>query len=126
MVHRRIVIIEDDPDIADIMKYALEQEGYTVQCLCQIDSLEDLIDMHADCFILDEWLPSVSGHIICIMLKFNQQTKNIPVILTSAGSHLTRVAGLSEPEAILEKPFDIKHMLALVSKVIMAGSKEIV
>jgi DNA-binding response OmpR family regulator len=77
-----------------------------------------MAELHADCFVIDEWLPVVSGHIICMMLKYNALTKNIPVILTSASNVLERVAALSDPDVTLQKPFKMEQLLPLVSNVI--------
>jgi DNA-binding response OmpR family regulator len=119
-MQQHIVIIEDDTEILLAMRIILEQNGYHVTCLTELASIEELIELRADCFVIDEWLPVVSGHIICMMLKFNALTKNIPVILTSAFNILERVAALSEPDVILQKPFEMKQFLRLVSNIISA------
>jgi DNA-binding response OmpR family regulator len=117
-MEKHIVIIEDDAAISDSMKMMLEMAGYRVSCLGELASIEGLADMHADCFILDEHLPIVSGHIICMMLRLNGLTSNVPVILTSADMGLAVVAGLSEPNASIQKPFDMTDFLHSVDAVL--------
>lgn len=105
MEQQHIVIIEDDADMRDVMTQVLEADGYRVTAFAAITSLEDLLNAKADCFVLDEQLPFVSGHIICIMLKSKLATKEIPVILISASPSLEGHATLSQADAFLGKPF---------------------
>jgi len=105
MEQQHIVIIEDDTDLRDVMTYVLTSEGYRVTALHAIASLEDLLNANADCFVLDEQLPYVSGHIICIMLKSKPETRNVPVVLISASPGLQGHADLSQADAFLGKPF---------------------
>ena len=78
-----IIVIEDNQALLATVTDVLEDSGYRVTPLTAIRSLEELAELRADCFILDEQLPVVSGHIICIMLKSRPETKDIPVILIS-------------------------------------------
>lgn len=71
---------------------------------------------------LDEQLPVISGHIICILLKSRPATKNTPVILISGHEELESIATLCEAEGFLKKPFsDIHHLTELVKKVTTKG-----
>ena len=117
-MQKHIVIIEDDADISLVMATVLEDGGYMVTCFSEVQSIETLIELRPDCFILDEQLPHVSGHILCMVLKSKPATKNIPVILTSASNQLDGFADLSEADASLKKPFDIYELLKLVASVI--------
>lgn len=103
---QHIFIIEDDADMREIMTQILTEEGYRVTALPAISSLEELMGANADCFVLDEQLPFVSGHIICIMLKSKSVTRDVPVILISASPQLAGAASLSQADAYLGKPFN--------------------
>ncbi|PTR01612.1 twitching motility two-component system response regulator PilH [Mucilaginibacter yixingensis] len=105
MEQQHIVIIEDDADLRDVMTHILTAEGYRITALRAIASLEDLLSANADCFVLDEQLPYVSGHIICIMLKSKPETRHVPVVLISASPGLQGHADLSQADAFLSKPF---------------------
>lgn len=118
-----IVIIEDDTYMLEAMSGLLEKEGYQTTKLLQLTTLEELISLEADCFIIDEKLPYVNGHIICIMLKSKPATKNIPVILTSAYSQLENFAGLCKADSYLKKPFvNAGELLGLVRSAINKGA----
>lgn len=104
-MEKHIVIIEDDSYMLELMAFLLEAEGYRVTKLAHLHTLEQLIDLKADCFIIDEQLPYVNGHIICIMLKSKAATNDIPVILTSAFDELEGFATLCKANAYFKKPF---------------------
>jgi len=102
---KHIVIIEDDEYMLNVMSNLLEFEGYRTTKLLALSTIEELIDLHADLFIIDEQLPYVNGHIICMMLKAKETTNPTPVILTSAFSELEGFASLCQANAYLKKPF---------------------
>lgn len=112
---KHIVVIEDDPELLLILETVLNEGGYRVTTLRQMDSVEGLIDLKADAFVIDEKLPVVNGHIICIILKSKPETRHLPVILISADEKLEHMASLCEANAFLSKPFndyrDIQRLL---------------
>jgi DNA-binding response OmpR family regulator len=103
--NKHIVIIEDDISFLQLLRKFLQSEGYRVTCFEKLTTIEGLIELKADYFIIDEQLPNVNGHIICILLKSKQQTKEIPVILMSAYEELEYFADISCANAYLKKPF---------------------
>jgi len=115
---KHIVIIENDTDILEVMGYILENEGYVVTGYKAFPSMAELFLMHADCFIIDEWLPNVSGHAICLLLKARVSSRAVPVILASTTTDIEPVASLCEADASLRKPFDIESLLYVVSSVL--------
>lgn len=114
---KHIVIIEHDQDTLQNMRRLLESEDYIVTGYTQFPLMPELVFMHADCFIIEEWLPQVSGHAICLMLKAKIQTKLIPVILVSATNLFEPIDNLCEADAIVEKPFNGKELVRVVSAV---------
>jgi len=112
-----IVIIEDDVYFLKVITYLLEEAGYKVTGFTELTTVEELTALKADCFIIDEQLPNVNGHIICIMLKSREQTKYIPVILASAYEGLEGFAGMCKADAFIKKmslnPEDLLDLVAL-------------
>lgn len=102
---KHIVLIEDDPDILGLLTGCLEEGGYRVTPLAQLESVEELIALQADAFVIDEHLPVTSGHIICIILKSKPETRHLPVLLISADDGLAHTASLCNADAYLLKPF---------------------
>jgi CheY-like chemotaxis protein len=114
---KHIVIIDDDQALLDVMEYLLIEAGHRITCVNRITSVEELIALNADCFILDEQMPVVNGHILCIILKSKPETKDIPVILVSTHPEIENYANLCEATAYLRKPFnDVNELLKVVAK----------
>ncbi|HEY4323685.1 MAG TPA: response regulator [Mucilaginibacter sp.] len=112
---KRIVIIEDDKDLLMLLGRFFRTQGFHVTCLESFTSMEALIALNADCFILDEHLPYVSGHILCILLKSNTITKDIPVVLISGYEGLEGFVSICKANASLQKPFETSQLLKIVS-----------
>ncbi|RFZ91244.1 DNA-binding response regulator [Mucilaginibacter conchicola] len=124
-MNKHIVIIEDDQEILDLLTESLSRGGYRVTPLRHIRTFEELIDLAPDAYIIDELLPVINGHIICMILKSKPQTKNTPVLLISGDHRLEHVASLCEADDYLHKPFDAYHELPERLRSLI-GSTEIV
>jgi twitching motility two-component system response regulator PilH len=109
-----ILIIEDNLAFLTALGKTVAKHGYRVTTLTAFSSMQEVIDLQADCIIIDEHLPVVTGHIICIMLKSNAQTKDIPVILMSGYEKLDYFAALSQSDAYLRKPFTFAELYLLL------------
>lgn len=113
---RRILAVDDDKDILEIIKYILEESGYEVETLAEGKSLFDRIRQHEpDLILLDIMLGSVDGRELCKTLKNQQETKNIPVILISASHDPGRLDQVGSPDDFIAKPFDIDVLLNSIS-----------
>jgi DNA-binding response OmpR family regulator len=117
-VPKHIVIIEHEQDALESMRQILEAEQYIVTAYNRFPSMAELVFMHADCFIIDEWLPQVSAHAICLMLKAKLQTSSIPVILVSASHLFEPMANLCEADAVVGKPFSDGELVGVVSSLL--------
>ncbi|MBC7401169.1 MAG: response regulator transcription factor [Mucilaginibacter sp.] len=125
-MEKHIVIIDDDQELLDVMEYLLTEVGYRVTCINRIATIEELLALKPDCFILDEQMPVVNGHILCIILNSKPETKNIPVILVSAHEEIESYANLCEASAFLKKPFlNPADLLNVVAKTLGAGVAKI-
>jgi CheY-like chemotaxis protein len=115
-----IILIDDDEELRLSTALVLEEAGYQVSSFNMLTTIEELSELGADLFIIDERLPGVSGHIICIMLHSAPATKRIPQLLISASPLLGKFAELGEVDARLQKPFDIDELLKTVAGCIAA------
>ena len=79
----RILVVEDDPDAADLAQYTLQQEGYDVVVARDGTTGLDiaLSDQRVDLIVLDVMLPDIDGFAICTQLKSNPKTKQMPVLM---------------------------------------------
>jgi DNA-binding response OmpR family regulator len=117
---KRIVLIEDDTDIAFTIRLNLEREGYKVAHYVRgHDGLTAVQRGTADFVILDLNLPDLDGLTICRELRRDPSTSRIPIMmLTARGSESDRVTGLElGADDYLTKPFSIRELVARVAAV---------
>jgi two-component system, OmpR family, phosphate regulon response regulator PhoB len=93
----RILVVEDDSDLALMLAYNLEAEGYAVESAERGDEVElRLAESAPDLVILDWMLPGISGIEICRRLRARENTRTLPVIMvTGRGEEAERIRGLS-------------------------------
>jgi len=117
-IQKHIVIIEDDTSLSQLLGKVLQSEGYRVTSFETFSTIDELVETNADCVLLDEHLPNITGHIICILLKSKPQTKAIPVVLMSADAELQYFAELSRADAYIQKPFDKQTLINVINSVL--------
>lgn len=121
MATEQVLVVDDEADILELVRYNLEKEGYGVVC---VDSGEDALAAAArklpDLVILDLMLPGVDGLEVCRRLKSDPTTARIPVImLTAKGGEADIVTGLELGAAdYVTKPFSPRVLLARVRAVL--------
>jgi two-component system, OmpR family, alkaline phosphatase synthesis response regulator PhoP len=114
----RILIVEDDPDILDLISLYLRKAGHTVDVLTQGGSVVARLRAEpADLVVLDLMLPGVGGLEICQSLRSDPATAKVPIIMLTARSDETdRVAGLElGADDYVTKPFSPKELVARVA-----------
>jgi CheY-like chemotaxis protein len=121
MAEIHIVIVEDEPDILDVLSYSLKREGF--QVTAALDGAEGLNLIQAklpDLVLLDLMLPSMDGLDICRHLKNKERTRTIPVVmLTAKGEESDIVLGLGiGADDYVTKPFSPKELIARVKAVL--------
>ncbi|MBT1706087.1 response regulator [Chryseosolibacter indicus] len=112
---KKVLIVEDDLDIQDVFKIIFSSYGYQVECLDNGKSLCERKGNWPDVIILDKQLPGVNGVEACKMLKANEATSNIPVIMISATSGVDKAAATAGADDYLEKPFNMHVILKKVA-----------
>ncbi|HTD41093.1 MAG TPA: response regulator [Mucilaginibacter sp.] len=117
-MRKHIVIIADDLSSLETFTALLEKGGYVVSTLSSFPSMSELAFLRPDCFIINEWLPEICGHAICLMLKAQVQTKNTPVILISEAGESEPLENKCDADLILKKPYQPYNLAQIVSLVI--------
>ncbi|HEX8398642.1 MAG TPA: response regulator transcription factor [Pyrinomonadaceae bacterium] len=119
----RILIIEDDPDIAESLRYNLEREG--LQAVVAETGEKGLrLALNAQApptlIVLDLMLPGMSGTELCRRLRREPETKKTPIIiLTAKASEADKIAGLEfGADDYMTKPFSVKELLARIRAVL--------
>jgi two-component system phosphate regulon response regulator PhoB len=127
MAQKHIVIVEDEPDILEILCYNLKREGFAVASAADgIKGLALIKQRLPDLVLLDLMLPGMGGLDICRALKGADATADIPVIMVSAkGEESDVVLGLGiGADDYVPKPFSPKELIARAQAVLRrsAGS----
>ena len=121
----RILVVEDDDTVAEVLTRYLEREGYTVETVADGRAgLERAIDTLPDLVVLDLMLPGLSGLDVCRQLR---QSVPIPVImLTARGEEADRIVGLElGADDYVAKPFSPREVTARVKAVLRRATGDV-
>ena len=125
MAKAKILIIEDEQDIIELLQYNLEREGYqvTAEASCEA-ALERLSKEQPELILLDLMLPGIDGLETCRLIKQDSKTKNIPIIMLTAKSEESDIlVGLQlGADDYVTKPFSPKVLLARIKTVLRRGT----
>ena len=117
----RILVVDDEKDIVDLVAYNLEKEGYeTLKALDGESALRLIRTKSPDLVVLDLMLPGIQGLEICKRIRSDPETAAIPIImLTAKGAEIDRVIGLEVgADDYVTKPFSVKELLARIKAVL--------
>jgi len=109
----KVLVVDDDPAILEICSDLLQTEGYTVSVATNgQQALEQIRTDPPQVILMDIMMPVLDGVEACRQVKANPATAEIPVVLMSARTNLTRQSqDLASADALVAKPFDIDHLL---------------
>ena len=125
MPKERILVVDDEEDILELVRYNLVKEGYHVSgTLTGEDALKKARSEAFDLIVLDLMLPGIDGLEVTKKLKGNQKTENIPIImLTAKGEEADIVTGLElGADDYITKPFSPRVLVARVRASIKSKS----
>jgi two-component system alkaline phosphatase synthesis response regulator PhoP len=115
MAKETILVVEDEEDIRELLKYNLEKEGYQVfGAATGEEALKNVRDRLPDLILLDLMLPGIDGLDVCRRLKGEAQTRHLPIVmLTAKGEEADIVTGLElGADDYVTKPFSPRVLLA--------------
>ena len=118
----RILVVEDDQDLAELIKHTLERTGEAeADIVGRGDTaLKAISDRHPDLVLLDLNLPVLDGVEVCRILRSRAETRHIPVLmLTARGGEDDRVSGLDTgADDYMTKPFSLRELTARVRAIL--------
>ena len=115
---KKILVVDDDPDILEAFQLTLEFAGYEVTTTEKGEYAENLRDANGglpDIIILDVLLSGKDGRIICQKLKSQEDTRHIPIIMISAHPSAKQSVKAVGADDFLAKPFDIDELLEKIA-----------
>jgi CheY-like chemotaxis protein len=114
---KKILIVDDNEFIIEVMTYILNNKGYDVIALNDGDAvIEHIKSDHPDLVILDMVLPNADGREICKAIKEDNEMKSLPVILCTGSDNLELSMNQKGcPDDVLYKPFDIDSLINMVA-----------
>ena len=118
---QRILVVDDEPDVTELLKYKFEQEGYRCQVLNDpLLFASTARDFEPEIMILDIMMPVLSGLQLCRMARADPLLKHVPIIfLTARGETEDRIQGLElGADDYLPKPFNMKELSIRVGKLL--------
>src|SRR5882724_8017661 len=113
IVGGRVLVVEDDAEIADVLRRSLRQEGYEVKTSADgVDALDVATGFVPDLVVLDLGLPRLDGVEVCRRLRLDG---DVPILMLTARAETEdRVTGLDSGDDYLVKPFERKELLARI------------
>jgi two-component system phosphate regulon response regulator PhoB len=123
----KILVVEDDPALTDLIRFNVEAEGYTVAIAETAEDAElRLGEDQFDLVILDWMLPGMSGIELCRRMRRRDDTRTVPILmLTARGEEGDRVRGLSTgADDYVVKPFSVPELIARLQALLRRASPQ--
>ena len=123
---KRILVVDDEQDLCEILKFNLETEGYEVETADSAETALTLDLTYFDLLLLDVMMGEMSGFALAKHLKNQEETKDLPIIfLTARDTENDTVTGFNlGADDYISKPFSIREVLVRVRAVLRRTSKD--
>ncbi len=118
---KKIIVVDDEKDIADLIAYNLEQEGFkVVKAYDGLSAWEIIRSEKADLVVLDLMMPGVSGIELSKLIRASAQLTNLPIImLTAKSDQVDKILGLElGADDYITKPFHVRELIARIRAVL--------
>lgn len=114
---KKILILDDNEDILEMMKLALEDEGHDVECLTNTDDIYKAVQtINPDLVIVDYILEGINGGEFCHQIKSHPETSHIPVIMVSGHQRVLESLGSTYgADVFIAKPFSLEEIVNSVN-----------
>jgi DNA-binding response OmpR family regulator len=113
---KKILAVDDDPDILDILVEVLSESGYQVDGVGSVEEGEKILQQQLPHLVLlDLHLPGKTGRYLAQKIKSTAETSHIPVVLFSSHHELEMAAESVKADSFLEKPFDLDELVSTIT-----------
>ena len=119
---KRILVIDDDPDLLEILGIIFEGEGFDVVLSETGDEADDIPNINPDLVILDLMLrgSGKNGAEICYQIKSRPEMLNLPVILCSSEDNIAEISKQCKANGYVKKPFDVDYLMEKIREMLAA------
>jgi len=127
MANEKILVVDDEPNILELIKFNLENNGFKVITACNGERALEMIKAENPVLILlDVMLPGVDGFELCKIIRRKNETSDIPIILITAKSEeIDKILGLEiGADDYITKPFSVRELIARVKAVLRRADKK--
>ena len=120
MAAKKVLVIDDEPEMLNLVRFTLERAGYEVEtCDNGRQAWDMIVKTGPDLLILDVMLPGIDGYSLQIKISQDEHTKNIPIIvLTALEPSKTLFQKFSQVAGFMTKPFKTEALVETVQKAI--------
>jgi CheY-like chemotaxis protein len=120
MQEKSVLIYDDEKEILKVSRLILQDEYTNVEtCISAENLFEDIERVKPDIILMDLWMPMVSGEDAIDLLRNNEKTKHIPVVVFSAVNEIEKISKKINATALLKKPFSVVELKDTVEKYIL-------
>lgn len=112
-MRKKLLIIENDHEIREVVKYIFEAEGYDIIGIDNCSTAE-LALHNPHLILLDEWVNKVEGTMLCKEIKTIHNIKHVPVIILSTSPQIEKIAEECNADGFISKPFDVDALINTV------------
>jgi CheY-like chemotaxis protein len=116
MSAKKVLVIDDDPNILEIIEFILKEEGYEVELSSNGQNLLLRRNDLPDLILMDLWMPGIYGGTLGELIKMQAHTKHIPIIMMSASKDLEDIAQKSGASDFIQKPFEMNALSEIIKK----------
>jgi DNA-binding response OmpR family regulator len=122
MANKKILILDDDQDLLDVLSILLTESGYDIQTLSTGERVfEEIKKFHPDLVLMDVTLAGMDGRLICKRMKAETDTLALPVILISGSHDLSQnLLSRGAPNDFMAKPFDLSLLVKKIENQLVA------
>ncbi|MFW5883021.1 MAG: response regulator transcription factor, partial [Verrucomicrobiota bacterium] len=124
---KKILVVDDEPDVTELLSYKLRQEGYQAEVINDpLMIMGRARDFRPDLFVLDIMMPELNGLQICRMVRADPSLKEVPIIfLTARGDTEDRISGLETgADDYVSKPFNTKELMLRIKSIFRRSKGE--
>ena len=112
---KTILIFDDDQEILSVCRVILEMQNFQVETRTFCDNIiEDTIKTEPVLILMDLWIPVIGGENAINLLKSNEATQHIPIILFSANADIAKISERINANGFVRKPFDITTLTQII------------